>query len=95
MTTGAGLVVYTYAGDSAGKAPTCTGSCAVQWPPLKGTGLNSQADHTLPGQFGQIDGQITYNGLPLYTYKGELPYMNHSGGEWKSISLSSSLVMNG
>jgi predicted lipoprotein with Yx(FWY)xxD motif len=93
MTTGAGQVVYTYAGDTAGKAPTCTGSCAAQWPPLDGTGLTSLADHTLPGKFGQINGQITYNGLPLYTYKGALPYTSHAGGEWKTVPLPTSLLI--
>jgi predicted lipoprotein with Yx(FWY)xxD motif len=95
MAEGSGMIVYTYAGDSAGKAPTCTGSCAAQWIPVKGTGLVSLADHNLPKSFGQIDGVITYGGLPLYIYKGEGAYQNHEGGEWKSIALSPSLVMSG
>jgi predicted lipoprotein with Yx(FWY)xxD motif len=95
MAEGNGSVVYTYAGDSAGKAPTCTGACAALWLPVKGVGLTSLADHTLPGQFGVVGGVVTYNGLPLYTYKGELPYMNHAGGQWKSVSLSPSLIISG
>jgi len=95
MAEGDGSVVYTYGGDSPGKPATCTGACAALWPPVKGTGLTSLADHTLPGTFGVIDGQITYQGLPLYTYKGEMPYQNHEGGEWKSITLSPSLIISG
>jgi predicted lipoprotein with Yx(FWY)xxD motif len=95
MAEGSGLIVYTYAGDSAGKPATCTGSCASQWPPVTGVGLTSLADHTLPGKFGVIGGQVTYNGLPLYTYKGEGPYTNHAGGEWKSVTLPESLIMGG
>jgi predicted lipoprotein with Yx(FWY)xxD motif len=93
MAEGDGQIVYTYAGDSVGKASTCTGACAALWLPVKGTGLRSTADNAFPSSFGTIAGQITYGGLPLYTYKGELPYANHEGGQWKSISLPESLVV--
>jgi predicted lipoprotein with Yx(FWY)xxD motif len=93
MAEGDGDIVYTYAGDSAGKAATCTGACAALWLPVKGTGLVSPADHAFPSSFGTIDGQITYDGLPLYTYKGEVPYGNHEGGQWKSVSLPQSLIV--
>jgi predicted lipoprotein with Yx(FWY)xxD motif len=95
MAEGDGSIVYTYAGDSAGKPATCTGVCAQQWPPVTGTGLTSLADHTLPGKFAVIGNQVTYNGLPLYTFKGELPYQNHEGGQWKSITLPPSLIISG
>ncbi|HEY1625495.1 MAG TPA: hypothetical protein VGG16_17025 [Streptosporangiaceae bacterium] len=94
MAEGSGDLVYTYAADSAGKPSTCTGSCATTWVPVKGTGLISPVDHAFPAQFGVVAGQITYNGMPLYIYKGEAPYADHSGGQWKTISLSHSLVMN-
>jgi hypothetical protein len=32
-----GQVVYTYSKDTKNGAPTCTGSCASQWPPVTGT----------------------------------------------------------
>lgn len=92
MAEGSGLIVYTYAGDSPGKPATCTGGCADLWLPVKGTGLVSPADDNFPKSFGQVDGQITYGGLPLYTYKGEAPYQSHAGGQWKTISLPKSLV---
>jgi predicted lipoprotein with Yx(FWY)xxD motif len=87
-----GDVVYTYANDSAGKPPSCTGSCASVWPPIKGVGLVSPAD-TLPGKFGQVDGYITYNGLPLYIYAGETMFSDHAGGPWKAIELSQSNIL--
>jgi predicted lipoprotein with Yx(FWY)xxD motif len=90
-----GYVVYTYAGDTPGKAGTCTGSCAATWTPVTGTPLKSNADN-LPGTFGTTStGQITYNGLPLYSYKGETPNLSHAGGQWKDIPISCSYIVGG
>jgi predicted lipoprotein with Yx(FWY)xxD motif len=92
-----GQVVYTYSKDTKNGAPTCTGSCASQWPPVTGTPKAGPAD-TFPGSFGVVKGsggkeQVTYNGLPLYTYAGAKPYAttgNGVGNEWKVVALSSS-----
>ena len=97
-----GLVVYTYANDKKGGAPTCTGSCASLWPPVTGNPKALSAD-TLPGTLGTVstaDGakQITYNGYPLYTYKGAKPLSttgNGVGGLWHVIKLSASDVTGG
>jgi len=89
-----GYVVYTYSGDSPGKAATCTGACAALWPPIMGVGLKSPADN-LPGTFGVVNGQITYNGLPLYTFKGAKTHISHAGGQWKDIKMSCSNVIGG
>src|SRR5580658_6707333 len=61
-----GSVVYTYAKDSKGKAPTCTGSCASVWAPVTGVPKAGPAD-TFPDTFGLVTGAggtkvITYNG---------------------------------
>lgn len=91
----AGYVVYTYGGDTAGKDGTCTGGCAALWPPVTGVALKSAADN-LPGTFGTTStGQITYNGLPLYTFKGEKPHVNHASGMWKDIPLPCSDITTG
>jgi predicted lipoprotein with Yx(FWY)xxD motif len=87
-----GDVVYTYAGDSAGKASTCTGSCAAEWKPVKGVGLVSPADD-YQNKFSVIDGQVAYNGLPLYTKAGAGPIVDHAGGQWKTITMQLSEVM--
>jgi predicted lipoprotein with Yx(FWY)xxD motif len=92
-----GLVVYTYAKDSKGGAPTCTGSCASVWAPVTGTPKAGPAD-TFPGSFGLVTGAggqkvITYNGYPLYTYVGAPPLStkgNGIGGVWHVIMLSQS-----
>jgi predicted lipoprotein with Yx(FWY)xxD motif len=94
-----GSVVYTYAKDSKGKAPTCTGSCASVWAPVTGSPKAGPAD-TFPGSFSLVtaaNGQkvITYEGLPLYTFVGAPPLStkgNGVGGVWHVIMLSGSDV---
>jgi predicted lipoprotein with Yx(FWY)xxD motif len=90
-----GQVAYTYDKDTKDGAPTCTGSCAAAWPPVTGTPKAGPAD-TFPGTFGVVKGaggveQITYNGYPLYTFKGARPLStagNGVGGVWHVIPLS-------
>ena len=90
-----GQVLYTYAKDTKGGAPTCTGSCAAAWPPVTGVPKAGPAD-TFPGTFGVVKGaggveQITYNGYPLYTFKGARPLStagNGIGGVWHVVPLS-------
>jgi predicted lipoprotein with Yx(FWY)xxD motif len=97
-----GQVVYTYGKDSKGSAPTCTGSCATTWPPLTGKPLASEADK-LPGTLGTVSDangakQVTYNGLPLYTFKGAKAFTtagNGVDGEWHVIKLSASDIVTG
>lgn len=53
----------------------CTGNCATTWPPLVAPGGNVPSASGLTGKLGTVtrpDGgvQVTYNGLPLYTYSG-------------------------
>jgi predicted lipoprotein with Yx(FWY)xxD motif len=94
-----GQVVYTNAKDSKGGTPTCTGSCASVWPPVTGNPVASSATTGL-GTLGTVsDGngakQITYNGMPLYTYKGAKPLStsgNGIGGVWHVIKLSASNI---
>jgi len=85
-------VVYTYSGDTAGKPSTCTGSCATQWKAVDGVGQVSPADN-YPNKFTVIDGQVAYNGLPLYTFVGATPFSNHSITQWNTIPLSLSEVL--
>jgi predicted lipoprotein with Yx(FWY)xxD motif len=97
-----GQVVYVYSKDTKNGAPTCTGSCASQWPPVTGTPKAGPAD-TFPGSFGVVKGsggkeQVTYNGLPLYTFKGAKSFTtpgNGVGGEWHVIKLSASDIVTG
>jgi predicted lipoprotein with Yx(FWY)xxD motif len=94
-----GQVLYTYSKDTKGGSPTCTGSCATTWPPATGTPKAGPAD-TFPGSFGVIKGaggveQITYEGMPLYTFAGAKPLTakgNGIDGEWHVVPLSESDV---
>jgi predicted lipoprotein with Yx(FWY)xxD motif len=94
-----GQVVYTYGADSKGGSPTCTGTCAVLWPAVTGLPMAGPAD-TLPGQLGTVSTsngakQITYNGMPLYTFKGAKPLStkgNGVEGKWHVIKLPGSAV---
>jgi predicted lipoprotein with Yx(FWY)xxD motif len=97
-----GQVLYTYDKDTKGGTPTCTGSCAAIWPPLTGNPVASAADTGL-GTLGTVsDGsgakQVTYNGKPLYTFKGAKSlYTNGNGvgGVWHVIKLSKSNIAGG
>ncbi len=92
-----GQVVYTYSKDKKDSSPACTGSCAVTWPAATGTPQAGPAD-TFPGTFGVVKGaggveQITYEGLPVYTYEGAKPLTttgNGIDGEWHVVMLSES-----
>jgi predicted lipoprotein with Yx(FWY)xxD motif len=97
-----GQVLYTYAKDTKGGAPTCTGSCATIWLPLTGTPVASPGATGL-GTLGTVSDpngakQITYNGMPLYTFKGAKALTtkgNGAGGVWHVIKMSQSNVNGG
>jgi len=99
-----GQVVYMYDKDTkGGSASACTGSCASIWLPVTGSKpVVSPADTGL-GTFGTIGGangakQVTYNGMPLYTYKGAKALTttgNGVGGMWHVIKLSSDNIVGG
>ncbi len=94
-----GHVVYTYAKDTKGGTPACTGSCASAWPPVTGIPVASAASTGL-GTFGTVTDvngakQVTYDGMPLYTFKGDKALAtkgNGIGGMWHVIKLSKSNI---
>jgi predicted lipoprotein with Yx(FWY)xxD motif len=62
----------------AGGKIRCTGACAKAWPPLYAKGVVPKRIAGIKGTFGTIrrpNGrrQITFNGLPIYTYAHEGP----------------------
>ena len=97
-----GQVVYMYDKDTKGSTPACSGSCASVWLPVTGNPVVSPADTGL-GQLGTVaaaDGakQVTYNGMPLYTFKGAKPLVtpgNGVGGIWHVIKMSQSNIVGG
>jgi predicted lipoprotein with Yx(FWY)xxD motif len=97
-----GQVLYTYANDKKGGSPTCTGSCAAIWLPVTGDPVASTADTGL-GTLGTVSDpngakQVTYNGMPLYTFKGAKPLATKGdgmGGVWHVIKMSESNINSG
>jgi predicted lipoprotein with Yx(FWY)xxD motif len=92
-----GQVVYEYTGDTKGGVPSCTGSCAAIWPAVTGLPQVGPAD-SLPDTLSTISmtsgaKQITYDGFPLYTFKGAAPLStkgNGLEGKWHVIKLTKS-----
>ena len=97
-----GQVLYTYANDKKGGSPTCTGSCAAIWLPVTGNPVVSAADTGL-GTLGTVSDtngakQVTYTGMPLYTFKGAKPLATKGdgmGGVWHVIKMSESNINGG
>jgi predicted lipoprotein with Yx(FWY)xxD motif len=96
-----GQVVYMYDKDTkGGSASACTGECTSIWVPVTGNPVVSPAD-TGFGALSTIAGangakQVTYNGMPLYTYKGAKPLTtkgNGVGGMWHVIKMSESNIV--
>ena len=97
-----GQVVYSYDKDPKGGAPACSGSCAQIWVPVTGNPVASPADKGF-GTLGTVTTsngakQVTYNGSPLYTFKGAKPLAskgNGVGGVWHVIKMSESNIVGG
>ena len=67
LTNAAGMTLYTFDKDSAGKS-ACNGPCAANWPPLSaGAGAAGKGDWSI---VTRDDGskQWAYKGKPLYTW---------------------------
>jgi predicted lipoprotein with Yx(FWY)xxD motif len=78
-----GRTAYLFQLDT-GTTSECSGSCAVQWPPVTDNGtptVGSGADAALVGTTMRSDGsqQVTYNGHPLYEYIGDQKAGDTSG----------------
>jgi predicted lipoprotein with Yx(FWY)xxD motif len=70
-----GSTLYLFKKDTGGKS-ACTGACATAWPPLRasgkpaaGSGRNASQVATIKRSVGKP--QVTYNGHPLYRYRGD------------------------
>ncbi len=97
LTNSQGFVLYWFAPDTSTKS-NCNGSCTTFWPPLKGPVSGSG----IKGTFATItrsDGstQATFDGHPLYTYKGDTQPgqaagngLNINGGLWHEVTASGS-----
>lgn len=94
-----GRTLYLFRKDT-GTTSTCTGDCAVDWPPLIENGtpaVGSGANASLLGTTTRPDGkkQITYSGHPLYRYENDTKAgdtkgqgLSFFGGLWYAVSPS-------
>jgi predicted lipoprotein with Yx(FWY)xxD motif len=80
-----GRTLYMFSKDS-GTSSSCTGACAVAWPPVAANGkptVGPGANASLLGTTTRSDGtsQVTYNGHPLYRFvKDTAPDQTHGEG---------------
>jgi predicted lipoprotein with Yx(FWY)xxD motif len=69
-----GMTLYRLSTDSKNKS-VCTGACASVWPPVLATGSGSPVGGAGVSGLGTIKvaagEQVTYNGMPLYTFTGD------------------------
>jgi predicted lipoprotein with Yx(FWY)xxD motif len=86
LVEGKGLVVYTFTGDKRGKPGTCTGGCASVWPPVRGIPVLAHGVK-IHGKFGRINGQVTFNGWPLYGFTGETSHQNNADSSFKVVGV--------
>jgi len=96
LTNAQGFTLYWFAPDTS-TTSKCNGTCATFWPPVKGP---VTAGTGVTGKLGTItraDGstQATYDGHPLYTYKGDTAAgqdkgnnLNIEGGLWHDVTAS-------
>jgi predicted lipoprotein with Yx(FWY)xxD motif len=95
LTNSMGFTLYSFAPDT----PTtskCNGTCAQNWPPLKGPVTAAGVTGTF-STIKRADGsvQATFDGHPLYTFVGDTAPgqnkgngLNAAGGLWHEITTS-------
>jgi len=97
LVDGRGMTLYLFAIDKRG-ASSCSGQCAVFWPPLlagtksiAGSGVKASLLGTAKRAGGKL--QVTYNGHPLYLFKKDTKAgqtkgegLNFFGGSWWAVS---------
>jgi predicted lipoprotein with Yx(FWY)xxD motif len=95
LTNANGFTLYSFAPDTPTKS-NCNGTCAQNWPPLKGPATASGVTGTF-GTIKRSDGstQATFDGHPLYTFAGDTAPgqnngngLNAAGGLWHEITTS-------
>jgi predicted lipoprotein with Yx(FWY)xxD motif len=98
-----GFTLYHLTTETNGKV-SCTGNCASTWPPLiASSGKVPAASPDVAGHLGTVerpDGslQVTFDGMPLYTYAGDSgPGQANGqgiGGVWFAVTTSAASSSN-
>lgn len=95
-----GLTLYFDTKDSQGTS-NCSGACATAWPPLTvPSGQQPKAGSGVTGTLGTItrsDGsqQVTYDGFPLYYWKGDSKPGDVTGQNVNGFVVASTSGMSG
>lgn len=100
LTDAAGKTLYIFTPDTS-SASTCYGTCIANWPafvtnaaPQAGTGVTASMLGTSPRNDSTT--QVTYNGHPLYLFKGDKAAGDTSGqgkaGTWFMVSASGAKI---
>jgi predicted lipoprotein with Yx(FWY)xxD motif len=102
LTNGKGFTLYSFAPDTPAKS-NCNGTCAQNWPPVKGPATASGVKGTF-STIKRSDGstQATFDGHPLYTFVGDTAPgqakgngLNAAGGLWHEVATSGSAPAGG
>jgi predicted lipoprotein with Yx(FWY)xxD motif len=95
LTNAQGFTLYSFAPDTPTKS-NCNGTCAQNWPPVKGPATASGVSGTF-GTIKRSDGsvQATFDGHPLYAFVGDTAPgqakgngLNAAGGLWHEVTTS-------
>jgi predicted lipoprotein with Yx(FWY)xxD motif len=95
LTSASGFTLYSFAPDTPTKS-NCNGTCAQNWPPVKGPATASGVTGTF-GTIKRSDGsvQATFDGHPLYAFAGDSAPgqakgngLNAAGGLWHEVTTS-------
>jgi predicted lipoprotein with Yx(FWY)xxD motif len=95
LTSAKGFTLDAFAPDTPTRS-NCNGTCAQNWPPVKGPATASGVTGTF-GTIKRSDGsvQATFDGHPLYTFAGDTAPgqakgngLNAAGGLWHEITTS-------
>ena len=95
LTNAGGFAVYSFGPDTSTMS-NCNGTCAQNWPPVKGPASASGVNGTF-GTIKRSNGstQATFDGHPLYTFAGDTAPgqnkgngLNAAGGLWHEITAS-------
>ncbi|HEY5301828.1 MAG TPA: hypothetical protein VIJ55_14225 [Acetobacteraceae bacterium] len=97
LTDSTGRALYLFTADR-NHASACDGACAAAWPPLTVTGTPTAGEGVKASMLGVVPRksgakQVTYDGKPLYYFKGDSAAgstagegIDHFGGEWYLLS---------
>jgi predicted lipoprotein with Yx(FWY)xxD motif len=97
LTNAKGFTLYSFAPDTPTKS-NCNGTCAQNWPPVKGPATASGVKGTF-STIKRSNGatQASFDGHPLYTFVGDTAPgqakgngLNVAGGLWHEVTTSGS-----